>query len=299
MALIALAAAFIFNLEAVYDVAGDRMDLVAVLPDASGVRVGTPVRVAGVEKGRVAGIAFLAAGDSARVALLIRLEGDARTVIRKDSDVWAMRLQAIGQPLVQIKAGSPGSAPVRSGDTLYGAHRLDPALLLEGGMDLPAAIDSLLTTARRVQAMAEARESELERLQRRMDAATAAATALAADLDGGSLSRLLGPGGAMDGIARLQERLAALSAAVETARERYGGGAEGGGLPRSLAGLGARVALLQADLDALDARMRAGGGFLYRMPRDSALQVAITGVQAQIDSLRQEASSLVLRMVLP
>lgn len=299
---IILAAALIFNIHAVYDLAGDRLDVVALLPDASGVRVGTPVRVAGVEKGRVMGIGFLAAGDSAQIALLIRLEGDARAVIRKDSDVRSIRLRGIGQPIVQIEPGSPGAPQIRSGDTLRGTGGLDPMLLLERGRGLPAAIDSLLTTARRVRAMAAAREPEVERLQRRIEVAVAAAAELAADLEGGSLSRLLGPDGAIDGIARLQERLTALSTELGAARARYTGGrdgADGGALPRSLEGLRARVALLQSDLDALDRRMRAGGGILYRMPRDSALQVAARGVEAQIDSLRQEALSITLRMFLP
>lgn len=295
-----VAAALIFNLQAVRDLARDQIDLVAFLPDASGVRVGTPVRVAGVETGRVLGIDFLAAGDSAQIALNLRVGEDAAAVLRRDSEVRSVRLRGIGQPIVQIEAGSAAAPPIRSGDTLYGRPGVDPALLLERGKQLPAAIDSLLRSARRVQALARARGPDIERLQASIDATLAAASGLSRALEGGSLAGLLGPEGPLDAVARLQERLAELTAELDAAVARYSGGEDGqDGVRPALESLGERVTGLRAELDALRARMADGGGFLYRLPRDSALTVAIRGIQAQIDSLREEAASIALRMILP
>lgn len=296
---ILLAAVLIFNIQAVSDIAGERTELVALLPDASGVRVGTPVWVAGVEAGRITAIRFLSGGDSADIALHIVIRGDGVSVIRRDSDVRAIRLRVVGQPIVQIEAGSSAAPPVRAGDTLRARGRGDPFALLEQGKALPATLDSLMTSARRVAAMAGSREPELARLRESVAAMNAAAGALSLDLEGGSLGAMMAPGG-LDGLGNLRARLAELAAAVDAASTRYRG-ADGVGSPlgASLESLQGRVAALDADLDALATRMQAGGGILYRMPRDSALQVALRGVRAQIDSVRQEAASIALRMFIP
>lgn len=298
---ILVAAVLIFNIDAVSDLARDDIVLVALLADASGVRVGTPVRVAGVQSGRVLGISFGPAGDTTEVALTVTIEGSARSVIRADSDVRAVRLRVIGQPVVQLEPGSPGAPPVESGDTLRARPRPDPAELLARSRGLPGALDSLLDATRRVQAMAAARVPQLERLGVRIAAAMEAADALSADLERGSLARILGPDGPADGVARLRARLDEVTAALGPALERYapGGPDATGELNVALRSLSARVSTLQRDLDALGARMEAGGGVLDRMARDSALQVAIRGVQAQLDSLRQEGASIALRMMVP
>lgn len=217
-----VAALAIFNLDAILDLGRDEIVLVAILADASGVRVGTPVRVAGVQSGRVLGVGFVPAGDSTEVALTVSIDGDARAVLRADSDVRAVRLRVIGQPVVQLEPGSPQAPPV-------------------------------------------------------------------------------GPGGAMDGVARLRTRLDQVTAALGPALERYapGGPDAAGELSVALRSLSARVETLRADLDALSLRMEAGGGILYRMAADSALQVAIRGVRAQLDSLRAEGASIALRMMVP
>ncbi|HUE76814.1 MAG TPA: MlaD family protein [Longimicrobiales bacterium] len=296
-----VAALLIFNLKAISDLVRDDVVLVAILADASGVRVGTPVRVAGIESGRVLGVSFVPAGDTTEVALLVTIDGSALSVVRADSDVRAVRLRVIGQPVVQLEAGSPDAPTVESGDTLRARPRLDPAELLVRGRGLPAALDSLLEASRYVQEMATGRMPELERLGVRVAATMEAADALSADLEHGSFARMAGPGGALAGVARLRARLDEVTAALGPALARYApGGADGNGeLGGALRSLSARVTALQGDLDALSARMEEGGGVLDRLARDSALQVAIRGVQAQLDSLRQEGASIALRMMLP
>lgn len=294
---ILIAAVVIFNVDAVKDMTGDRLDLVALLPDASGVRVGTPVWVAGVKAGRVIAIVFRPAGDSAEVALTLRVAEPAAAVIRLDSDVRAVRTRIVGQPVVQLEAGSAAAPPARPGDTLRAYPRVDPALLLERGKALPGAVDTLLTTARRVAELVRARAPEMERLQDRIDAAMAAADALSAVLQEGSLARLMSADGAPAAVPTLRARLDTLAAETAYVLGRYAG--EDGDLRRELRQLAAGAAALQEDLDTLTARLNGGRGFLGRMPRDSAIQVAIRGVRAQIDTLRQEAASIALRMVVP
>lgn len=298
---IAIVAALIFNINAVKDLAGDRTDLVALVADASGIRVGAAVRVAGVESGRVTGIDFVQAGDSARIAIHLRIDGASTRVIRADSEVRALRLRFIGQPVIQIEAGSAAAPAIRDGDTLFGLATPDPLALLERGKDLPAALDSLMTAARQVAAMSRARQPDVDRLQTQLEEVMAAGRSLSADLEGGSLGPMMAQGG-LGAVTRLQARLGQLRVAVDAARARYlGDEVEGGSeLARSLASLNDRVAAVSAELDALNERAAAtGGGTLDRMARDSAIQVAIGRLQAQLDTLRQEGASIALRMFLP
>lgn len=297
LAALFIAAVLIFNIDAVGDLSRDQIDLVAVLPDASGIRIGTPVRVAGVEAGRVIAVSFLPAGERTEIALTVRIEGRARTVLRTDSDVRAVRLRAIGQPVVKIDPGSTRGRPVEAGDTLRGRPGADGIELMARGRALPAAVDSLLRTAEQVRAMAAAQAPELDRLQVRLAAALEAASDLSADLEGGSLGPLLGSGGVFEAVARLRSRLDEVAAALTPALARYSpsGNAE---LATSLEALRTRVAAVRSDLDRLSGGLE-GGGIFDRMARDSAIQVAVRGVQAQMDTLRQEAASIVRRMVLP
>ncbi len=52
-------------------------------------------------------------------------------------------------------------------------------------------------------------------------------------------------------------------------------------------------------MTALEQRLAEGGGMMSRVARDSALAVAVAGVQAQIDSLRAEGMGFALRMLTP
>lgn len=296
-----LAAVLIVNITALADLARPRMDVVALVADASGVRVGTTVTVAGVDAGRVTGIEIVPAGDSAEVALRLRLEGDAPSVLRLDSDVRTIRRRFIGEPVVHLEPGTAAAPPLGPGDTLRGRGRIDPMDLLARGRDFPAALDSLMDSARRLQGLAAARQPELELLERRVLAAVEAAGALSRSAEGGSLGPMLAEGGIADQVAALRTRLADVTEAVSTALGRFAPGADADADPlaRSLQGLRERVAALQVELTTLQLRMEEGRGLIGRMGRDTALQVAVRGVQAQIDTVRAEAMSIVLRMLLP
>lgn len=297
---ILVVAVLILNLQAVTDLTRDRLDLIIILPEAAAVTTGTPVWVEGVESGRVRTVEFVPTGDSVVVAVAVRLEGRTRAVLRRDSDAHALRDRFIGQPLVSLTAGTAAARPVAAGDTLRARPFVDPMDLLDRARGLPAQLTAVLEGARRVGALAEARQPELEVLARRVDAAMEAAAILSADMENGSLGPLLAEDGLAMQISALQARMAEVSGAVGTAMERYGGAGDAETeLGVALESLSTRAAGLAADLDELGARMEAGGGVLSRMEQDSALAVAIRGVQAQMDSVRSEATSIMLRMLVP
>lgn len=312
-----LAAVLIFNVDAVVDLARDHLELVTLVPSAEGVRIGSAVWVAGVESGRVTRVGFagdVAPGpgqeDSTSVAVHVRLDPETAHVITRSSDVWAARVRFIAEPVIRIDPGPPGDTPVRDGDTLRGRVQPDPFDLLEQATALPAGLDSLVRSVRRIQSLAEGRAPDIQGLARQLTATTTAAAELSAGLSAGggegSLSRLLDPErGLATRVETLRQRLDELSAAAAIVARRYGppGGDEGTadevGLPTALRDLRLRADAVGQQLETLRTRLDRGEGFIPRMQQDSALVVAMRGVQAQIDSLTAEALSIGLRMLLP
>lgn len=313
MAVLFLGAVAIFNADALADLTRSHLDLVALVPEAEGLRPGSAVWVEGVESGTVTGIAFLgtraaAMGggtDSAAVAVHIRIDAEAGEVITRGSDVQATRVRFIGQPVINVSAGQPGDPPIRDGDTLVAEPLPDPMALLEQGMALPAALDSMARAVQRIRSMAAGRGARVERLVDRLGAVTAAAGALAEDLEGGSVGLMMDEQrGVAARVGELQSTLSQLAAAASAVVDRYTPGDTATGAPPSeltsaVSSVLARVEELQTELETLQARLGGGSGTLARMQQDSALQVAIQGVQAQIDSLMTEAMSLGFRMLLP
>lgn len=310
MAALLLAAVLIFNVDAVMELTANRLDLVALVPRAEGVSVGSPVWVAGLKSGHVTRVGFAGfvpggGRDTTFLAVHVRLERDADRVITRTSDVRTSRVRFIAQPIVEIDPGPPGDPPVQSGDTIRGRAHPDPLDLLEEAAAIPAGLDSLVRQVRRVQDLADQRRPEIERLARQLAATTTTAAELSTELQGGSLSRLLDPQhGLPPRVAALQARLEQLRTAAERVVQRYGAGADDGsqetaGMSAAVGDLLRRLEGTSRQLGALQARLDAGHGFIPRASQDSALQVAVRGVQAQIDSLTAEAASIGLRMLLP
>lgn len=289
-------AVLIFNLGDIAELTRDRLDLVVVVPEAPGVRVGTRVWVEGVESGRVRNVHFVPGADSVEVALDVRLEGRTRSALRADSDARAFRERFVGMPVVVLEGGSPGAPGVADGDTLRGSTYLDTTELLERARALPDELAALLERAQTVGSMVESRRPALAALGRQVDTAAAAAGALSADMEGGSLAQILAEDGLAPRLASLRERLAGVSEALDdiTSRQTPEGEQE---LVAALGSLRQRVERLREDVDGLAGER--GGGILTRMARDSAITVAIRGVQAQMDSVRAEAASILRRMMIP
>jgi phospholipid/cholesterol/gamma-HCH transport system substrate-binding protein len=296
-----VAAIVIFNMDAIRDLGRRDIHIVALLEDAPGVRVGTPVWVEGVRVGRVQGVRIIKENDAPLVELQLRMEPRSRALITRSSDIRASRQRFIGEPVVRVFAGSPQQPPIEDGDTIRGQARLTPAELMAEAAAVPIMLDSIRDAAVVVQARLEERRPDMERLSNQLQATTAAASALRDQLDGGSLGRMLdGATGLRPRIRALRTRLAELSGALDHVTARYGPDLEGGGgLAAHLDGLAVRSRNVQAALAALEARIEDGDGFVGRMQQDTALQVAVRGVQLQIDSLMAEAYSVAFRMFLP
>lgn len=296
------AAALIFNIDAIADLTRDHMDLVAMVHEAPRVRVGTPVWVEGVDVGRVSsvGLAPRSTGDAdggRRVAIGLRLEGRAGALVRGDSDVYTAARRFVGQPIVYVTAGSPDAPELSDGDTIRGRERPSPEDLLARTTELPAALDSLFRSIDRIRSLGDARTGEIGALVEQTVAVTRVARALSTDLDRGSLGRLLDDPVLSARIESLRRRVGQLETAVDETMARYTG--PDALLADRLVQLSRRTDSLGSELAALQERLDTGAGLLARMNRDSALQVAVGGVQAQIDTLVAEAQSIALQMIVP
>lgn len=290
-------ATLVFNLQAIVDASRRTIDVVAVVDDAPGVHVGTEVWVEGVKVGRVRRVSLVRERDSTLVALDLRLDRKARALVTASSDVRSSRRRFIAEPLVRVFAGSPTDPPLQPGDTIRGQPRLGPEEIIAQFEALVPTMDSVLAEARRLQDIFERRQPAFERLGAQIRTATSAASALSAQADLGSLGPMLdGETGLPAHVRVLRTRMTEVSAAADEMVDRYG---TEGALATDMRGLADRARAIDSALAGIEARMEAGGGFLWRVQADTAIHVAVRGVGLQIDSLMAEAASIALRMFLP
>ena len=289
-----LAGLLIFNLDVIVDWTRGYIDVVALVSRTNGVRSGSPVWIEGIEAGRVTGIAFAGHGDSALIALDLRMEARVRPLIRRGSGATTAKRRVIGQPYVRIDAGPGDAAPLEEGDTIRPADPIDLDDLIARGKHYPASLDSLTTAVREVQRLAERRQPRVALLASRVDETLESAAELGETLSGGSLGQLLADPALPARVQRLQERLDQLAAAADSLG-RWSEPELTAGIPPLME----RADRLGEDLARLQHHLEQDRGTLARLQRDSALAVAVRGVQAQIDSLRAEGLSIGLRMLLP
>lgn len=294
-----VAAVVVFNLQELRDLTRRQIDIVALIEDAPGVRVGTEVWAEGVKVGRVKQVMIQKGDDAAMVALDLRMDARATAIITASSDVRASRQRFIGEPVVRLFAGAPGDTRLQSGDTIIGVPRPTPEALLDRAMELPPMLDSLVHDARLVQAQIEARQPRFEQMGVQLEALGDATTGLAALLDEGSLGRMLdGETGALARVEALRLRVSDLGEAAARMIDRYSPTGDTG-LAAQLDALARRARSMEASLARLQAMVEDGDGFVARAQADTAIDVAVRGVQIQLDSLVAEAHSVILRMFLP
>lgn len=294
MAALFLIAIFVFTMDIIVDRFRDYIDVVAVVLETSGVRVGSPVLIEGMEAGRVTGIDVMELGGRGAIALHVRLEDRARSVVRVGSRAYTARRNLIGEPGVRISAAPPGSPPLESGDTIRPADRPSLEVLMRGGKDFIPALDSLNIALVELERLVDTRRPDMRAVVDHLALAADEAATLRRDLDGGTIGHWLRDPALGQRIDQLRLRVAALSEAA-AGLQRYGDPE----MREGMAALGQRAEEVGFTLDELERRLGQGDGFLTRMGRDSALAVALSGVQAQIDSLSAAGIGFALRMFLP
>lgn len=98
----------------------DRYELVALLPEAPGLRVGGSVMIAGQAAGTIEDIEFLPVdGDTTRnLKVTMSINEELREQVRGDSKVKVRTLGLLGDKVLDIKPGTPRFAVLTANDTV-------------------------------------------------------------------------------------------------------------------------------------------------------------------------------------
>ncbi len=109
-----------------------RYELVAYLPNASGLRAGGPVFVAGQFAGTIQSIDFLPVdNDTTRnLKLRIAIDYDLHEQVRADSKARVRTLGLLGDKVIDISIGTPRYGALVQGDTIAIAPSLDYEAIL-------------------------------------------------------------------------------------------------------------------------------------------------------------------------
>jgi phospholipid/cholesterol/gamma-HCH transport system substrate-binding protein len=119
VALVILAFA-ILKLGAEGNLFGKRYQVVSFVANASGLRVGGPVSVAGQLAGTIKEITFLPPDQDTtkNLRLLIEIKREMINQVRADSRAKIATMGLLGDKVVDISVGTPKFRPLRDGDTL-------------------------------------------------------------------------------------------------------------------------------------------------------------------------------------
>jgi phospholipid/cholesterol/gamma-HCH transport system substrate-binding protein len=104
-----------------------RYELIAIVPEANGLREGGPVSIAGQMSGIIKKIEFLPVdADTARnIKLVLAVNDNLKDQIRRDSRGKIRTMGLLGDKIVDISTGTPRYPRLDAGDTLTIARSLD------------------------------------------------------------------------------------------------------------------------------------------------------------------------------
>src|SRR3954464_1279902 len=106
---------------------GKRYRLVSYIANASGLRVGGPVTVAGQLAGSIKQINFLPpdADTTRNLELVVEINNSVRDQVRQDSRAKIATLGLLGDKVYDVSVGTPKYRPLHQGDTLVVVPAMD------------------------------------------------------------------------------------------------------------------------------------------------------------------------------
>lgn len=286
----------IFVLEAIVQRLRPTYTVVAVLHDAPALVAGSRVWVSGRDVGEVREVSLVPpGGDSlARIAAVLELPTSVRQHVRGDSPLRVTSENLIGEPVIDIGVGSAASPALAAGDTLRQGERLDAAAVMARAANFRASLAEALAEMQALQAPVERRMAGFERVRLQLGQAQQEYALLMADVRASpTLALFTGGDGVGASLQQSQATLRELMGALQQVRSR----AESTGAAGNARALAASARQLQQSLAELEAVMRAEGGTVDRLLRDSALVHAIAAARAELDSLIADAKRRPFRYV--
>ncbi len=288
-AILAALALAIFFLDRMGALLNRTYTVVAVSPQAVGVTTGSPVYVAGVPAGTVRRIRLLPPVDTLdRVALDLELKRGVASQVRRDSQVRFGTVRLVGETVVEIMPGSARAPQLAEHDTLPPIPpRPRFADVSARARAVRLELDSLMTDASGLRKNLARRQQELRAASREFGLARHELADLQQGFHGGSLARLMklqGPNGPLSGMGKGMgdvRRAMARSSAQRAAFQRE--------LAPGRRDLQEHMKELQAQLAALRKLTSQPVGTVGRAQRDSAIEKALAGTRARLDSLITES----------
>jgi phospholipid/cholesterol/gamma-HCH transport system substrate-binding protein len=124
-----------------------RYELIAFLQNASGLRAGGTVSVAGQFAGTIRAIDFLPVDNDTTRNLRVRLaiDADLKEQIRGDSKAKVRTMGLLGDKVIDISIGTPRYGELRSGDTIKVSPSLDYEAVLA---QVAGAVDDMVDLTR-------------------------------------------------------------------------------------------------------------------------------------------------------
>lgn len=111
--------------------------------NASGLVIGAPVRLAGIDIGIVGDIYFAKDSEAKKVVVVMRVDSSYLTRIREDSLAQMNSKGLLGDMIINITLGGSNAAPLGDGDLVRSKE-------LEGLPQVIASVESVVTTVRKL-----------------------------------------------------------------------------------------------------------------------------------------------------
>jgi len=116
--------------------------------NSSGIEKNAPVRLSGVEVGKVKDLGLVYGVDGTHVLLTLWLDGNAKA--RQDSQAFVTSLGLMGEKYVELTAGSPESPFLKPNSTIIGREPFDTAKFIEQGERIAENLDLTITEVRKL-----------------------------------------------------------------------------------------------------------------------------------------------------
>lgn len=123
-------------------------ELKLVFINSSGIEKDAPIRLSGVEAGRVKDVRLIYDKEGTHVLLTLWFKEGAK--VREDSQALVTTLGLMGEKYVELTAGSPTSPFLPPNSTIVGREPFDTTKFIEKGEKIAENLDSAITDVRKL-----------------------------------------------------------------------------------------------------------------------------------------------------
>lgn len=295
LAAIVIAGVGIVKLGAATRLFSSRYTLIAFLPNASGLRVGGQVTVAGQLAGTVTAVDFLPVDNDTTRNLRITVELDraVQAQVRGDSRAKLRTLGLLGDKVFDVSPGTPRFRPLREGDTLQLAPSFDYEQVIQQASGAVTDVVALTRDLRQLTTSIVQGEGTVGQLLTNRELYDQLNNTLTRT--GTLLARLQNPRGSVGRLLddpTLYTNVTRMVASVDTLVTRLNrGGGSAGKLLRDDS-LYTRLVRVTAGADSLVRTLSQGDGTVNRLFTDRALYdqlvKAVTGINAVLADIRRD-----------